>query len=235
MKTIGLIGGMSWESTALYYRLINEEVKRQLGRHHSARTVLYSVDFEEIMELQHMDRWEELAEIMVEAAQGLQHAGADFIVICTNTMHKLVRQIQEHVHIPILHIADAAASRIKETGIRKVGLLGTRFTMEQDFYRRRLRDFHGLEVTVPERADRELIHSIIYNELCNGIISPSSKAAFVQVMERLTERGTEGLVLGCTEIMLLVGQDDANIPVFDTTRIHALEAVKMALAPDNQI
>lgn len=230
MKTIGLIGGMSWESTAEYYRILNEEVQRRLGGHHSARLVLASVDFEEIMQLQHKERWDELAEVMVEAAQSLQHAGADFLVICTNTMHKLVRQIQDHVQIPLLHIADATAERIKERGIGKVGLLGTRFTMEKDFYKGRLRDFHGLEVIVPEAADRDIIHRVIYEELCSGIVKPDSKTAFVTAMERLTAQGAEGIILGCTEISLLVGQDDVRVPVFDTTRIHALEAVRLALA-----
>lgn len=229
MKTIGLVGGMSWESTAEYYRLINEAVKRRLGGNHSARIVLFSVDFAEIEELQRMDRWEEMAEIMVEAAQGLQHAGADFIVLCTNTMHKLARQMQDNVHIPLLHIADAAAARIKESGLRKVGLLGTRFTMEQDFYKGRLRDIHGIEVIVPEEEDRVIVHSVIYDELCRGIVSPAAKAALVRIMERLTAQGAEGVILGCTEISLLVGQEDCRFPVFDTTRIHALEAVEQAL------
>lgn len=231
MKTIGLIGGMSWESTVAYYRLLNEEVKHRLGGHHSARIVLVSLDFEEIKRLQHLDCWEELAEIMVEAAQRLQHAGADFIVICTNTMHKLVRQMQDHVRIPILHIADAAACRIKKRGIGTVGLLGTRFTMEQDFYKGRLRDIHGLEVIVPQEQDREIVHRIIYDELCSGIATPESKAEFGRIMDRLTEQGAQGLILGCTEISLLVGQEDARVPIFDTTRIHALEAVNQALAP----
>ena len=228
MKTIGLIGGMSWESTVPYYRMINEGVKQRLGGLHSARTVMYSVDFHDIEELQRANRWDEAGTLLGAAARALEAAGADFIVLCTNTMHKVVPAIQAAVTIPLLHIADATAARIREAGIHTVGLLGTRFTMEQDFYRGRLRQ-RGLTVIVPEQADRDLVHRVIYDELCLGAIRDGSRDAYRTIIGRLIAAGAEGIIFGCTEIGLLVAQADSTVPVFDTTAIHAESAVDFAL------
>lgn len=229
MKVIGLIGGMSWESTALYYRIINEDVKQRLGGLHSAKLVLYSVDFHEIEQLQAAGDWEKAGSILAEAALNLQRAGADFIVLCTNTMHKVAQQITAAVHIPLLHIADATAQRIQQAGLRKVGLLATRFTMEQDFYRGRLQDGYAIEVLTPSAADRALVHEVIYQELCLGVIEPESRTRYRQIMQQLVEQGAEAIILGCTEITLLVDATDASVPLFDTTRIHAQDAVIQAL------
>ena len=229
MKTIGLIGGMSWESSAEYYRIINESVKERLGGLHSAQSLMYSVDFAEIEELQHRGRWSEAAKVLSDAARRLERGGADFIVLCTNTMHKVADEISSSVRIPLLHIADPTAAEIKQRGISRVGLLGTRFTMEQEFYRDRLEAKHGLTVIVPSEPDRDVVHRVIYDELCLGEINPSSKAAYRQIMDGLAEKGAEGVILGCTEITLLVGPSDATVPVFDTTRIHAAAAVELAL------
>lgn len=229
MKVIGLIGGMSWESTALYYRIINEDVKQRLGGLHSAKLVLYSVDFHEIEQLQAAGDWEKAGSILAEAALNLQRAGADFIVLCTNTMHKVAQQITAAVHIPLLHIADATAQRIQQAGLRKVGLLATRFTMEQDFYRGRLQDGYAIEVLTPSVADRALVHEVIYQELCLGVIEPESRTRYRQIMQQLVEQGAEAIILGCTEITLLVDATDASVPLFDTTRIHAQDAVIQAL------
>lgn len=229
MKVIGLIGGMSWESTALYYRIINEDVKQRLGGLHSAKLVLYSVDFHEIEQLQAAGDWEKAGSILAEAALNLQRAGADFIVLCTNTMHKVAQQITAEVHIPLLHIADATAQRIQQAGLRKVGLLATRFTMEQDFYRGRLQDGYAIEVLTPSVADRALVHEVIYQELCLGVIEPESRTRYRQIMQQLVEQGAEAIILGCTEITLLVDATDASVPLFDTTRIHAQDAVIQAL------
>ena len=228
MKTIGLIGGMSWESTVPYYRMINEGVKQRLGGLHSARTVMYSVDFHDIEELQRANRWDEAGTLLGAAARALEAAGADFIVLCTNTMHKVVPAIQAAVTIPLLHIADATAARIREAGIHTVGLLGTRFTMEQDFYRGRLGQ-RGLTVIVPEQADRDLVHRVIYDELCLGAIRDGSRDAYRTIIGRLIAAGAEGIIFGCTEIGLLVAQADSTVPVFDTTAIHAESAVDFAL------
>ena len=228
MKTIGLIGGMSWESTVPYYRMINEGVKQRLGGLHSARTVMYSVDFHDIEELQRTNRWDEAGTLLGAAARALEAAGADFIVLCTNTMHKVVPAIQAAVTIPLLHIADATAARIREAGIHTVGLLGTRFTMEQDFYRGRLGQ-RGLTVIVPEQADRDLVHRVIYDELCLGAIRDGSRDAYRTIIGRLIAAGAEGIIFGCTEIGLLVAQADSTVPVFDTTAIHAESAVDFAL------
>ncbi len=229
MKTIGLIGGMSWESSLEYYRLINEAVKERLGGLHSAQCLLYSVDFGEIEPLQNRGEWEEAADRLCRAACALENGGAECVVLCTNTMHKVAAEIQSAIWIPFLHIADATAAQIKAQGLRKIGLLGTRFTMEEDFYRGRLVDQHGLEVLVPPADERERVHRVIYDELCLGKLLPESRAAFVGIMERLVEAGAEGIILGCTEIGLLVGPGDSTVPLFDTTRIHALAAVDFAL------
>ena len=229
MKTIGLIGGMSWESSLEYYRILNETVKDRLGGLHSTKCVLYSVEFAEIEALQHAGRWDEAARIMVEAGQSLERAGADLLVLCTNTMHKLAGEIEAGVNIPLLHIADATAEAVKAAGISRVGLLGTRFTMEQDFYRGRLTDKHGLQVIIPGQPDRELIHQVIYGELCLGIIKPESRLRFAGIIAKLVAAGAQGVILGCTEIESLVRQEDSPVSVFPTTRIHAEAAVAWAL------
>jgi len=231
MRTIGLIGGMSWESSQEYYRLINELVKARLGGLHSAKSVMVSVDFAEIERLQQENRWDEAAQILSEAARGLEAAGADCVVICTNTMHKVADEVQANVGIPLLHIADATVERVKSVGLRRIGLLGTRFTMEEDFYVGRLAGRHGLGVMVPEAAERDDIHRVIYDELCLGVARAESKARYLQIMDRLIGRGAQGIILGCTEIGLLVQQVDSRVPLFDTTRIHAEAAVEWALAP----
>lgn len=229
MRTIGLIGGMSWESTLEYYRLINQGVAGRLGGLHSARCLLYSVDFAEIERLQSAGDWEATATILADAAVRLERGGADFIVLCTNTMHIVADAITAAVSAPLLHIADATANAIRSAGVRTVGLLGTRFTMEQEFYRGRLRDKHGLTVVVPEASDRELVHSVIYTELCRGEIRPQSRAAYAAVIDRLAAMGAEAVILGCTEIGLLIRPADTELPLFDTTRIHAEAAVERAL------
>lgn len=229
MKTIGLIGGMSWESTIPYYRLLNEAVKHKLGGLHSAKLVLYSVDFDEIAHFQHAGNWAEAGRVMADAARAVEAAGADFIVICTNTMHKLVPEVERAVSIPVLHIVDVLAARLKQQGARKVGLLATRFTMEQDFYRGRLAD-RGFKVIVPDAADRETVHRVIYEELCQGQVRDSSRLAYRDVILRLVEAGADSIALACTEIALLIGEEDAPVPLFDTTEIHALAAVDLALS-----
>jgi amino-acid racemase len=229
MKTIGLIGGMSWESSLEYYRIINEIVKARLGGFHSAKSVLYSVDFAEIETLQHQGKWPETAQILSRAARSLEAAGADFIVLCTNTMHKVAAEIESAVRIPLLHIADATAKKISSRGLKRIGLLGTRFTMEEDFYKGRLTQKYGLEVLVPNPPDREVIHRVIYQELVFGRIDPSSRRQFVAIIERLAGAGAEGVILGCTEIGLLVKDEDSPLPLFDTTRIHAEAAADLAL------
>ena len=229
MKTIGLIGGMSWESTVPYYRQINEAVKAQLGGLHSARLILYSVDFHEIEQLQRKGDWVAAGAIMAQAARSLELAGADFLVLCTNTMHKVADAIQAAVNIDLLHIADPTASAIKAAGFSRVGLLGTRFTMEQDFYRARLEDQHGLQVLTPTLPDRDIVHRIIYEELCLGNIEPTSRTEYRRIMAQLKAQGAQAIILGCTEITLLVGQQDAELPLFDTTRLHALAAAQWAL------
>ncbi|TAA42404.1 aspartate/glutamate racemase family protein [Pseudoxanthomonas winnipegensis] len=223
MKTIGLIGGMSWESTLPYYRLINQTVREARGGLHSAKVLLYSVDFHEIEVLQHAGDWDAAGAAMADAARRLQAGGADFIVLCTNTMHKVADAITHATPLPLLHIADATAQALLDAGIARVGLLGTRFTMEQDFYRKRL-EARGLEVLVPPAPDRDDVHRIIYDELCQGVIDETSRATYRQVMARLVEAGAQGIILGCTEISLLVGQDDATVPLFDTTTLHARAA-----------
>jgi aspartate racemase len=230
VKTIGLLGGMSWESTVTYYQAVNEGVKKKLGGLHSAKVALYSVDFQEIEVLQHADRWEEAGRILAEDAARIEAAGADFLVLCTNTMHRVAPRIEENIGIPLLHIADATAEEIKKGGIERVGLLGTRFTMEQDFYRGRLVDRFGLDVLIPDDAGRETVHRVIYDELCLGKILPESRSQYVEIIAELAGRGAQGVILGCTEISLLVSPEDSPIEVFDTTAIHARKAVDWALS-----
>lgn len=228
MKTIGLIGGMSWESSAEYYRLLNNEVKEQLGGLHSAKCILYSVDFQEIERYQAQCDWDKAGEVLGEAAYSLEKAGADFIVICTNTMHKVMDCIEAKITIPVLHIADATAAQIQKESIRKIGLLGTNYTMEQDFYKTRI-EAQGIEVIVPQEEERNIVNQIIYEELCLGEISQTSKEYYLQVIRKLVESGAEGIILGCTEIGLLIQQEDVAVPVFDTTIIHAITAVEQAM------
>lgn len=228
MKTIGLIGGMSWESTVTYYQIINEVVKEELGGLHSAKCLLYSVDFQEIEECQAGGDWERSGEILGDAAENLEKAGADFIVICTNTMHKVVPQIQKKIQIPVLHIAEAAAKRLIEQGIHTVGLLGTKYTMQQDFYKDKLIQ-NGIHVIIPCDEDMEIVNAVIYQELCLGIISEESRKRFVEIIDRLSAEGAQGMILGCTEIGLLVRQQDTKVPLFDTAAIHATEAALEAV------
>ena len=229
MKTIGLIGGMSWESSLEYYRIINETVKRELGGFHSAKSLMYSVDFQEIEELQHQGRWEDATRIMIDAAQRVEKGGADFVVICTNTMHLMAEDVKKNIRIPLLHIADVTAAKIKEMGHTIVGLLGTRFTMEQDFYKGRLKDNHGIDVLIPEEEERIEIHTILYDELCLGSIKTISKDKFQNIIANLESRGAEGIILGCTEIPLIVKQEDYEIFLYDTTTLHAQAAVAYSL------
>lgn len=230
MQTIGLIGGMSWESTVTYYQIINETIKQELGGLHSAKLLLYSVDFAEIEACQASGNWEKSATILADAALSLERAGADFILICTNTMHKVAPQIQAHISIPILHIAEATAAELQAHGISKVALLGTKYTMTQDFYKQKLIEA-GIEVLIPDAADVETVNNVIYNELCLGVISPESKAKYLTIIDKLADRGAQGVILGCTEIGLLIQQADTPLPVFDTTQIHARKAALEALSP----
>lgn len=230
MKTIGLIGGMSWESSIEYYRIVNEQVARRLGGLHSARCVMYSFDFEEIEALQRRGAWEEASQRMIEAAKAVERAGADFLVICTNTMHMMATDVEAAVDVPLLHIADATAERILARGLHRVGLLGTRFTMEEPFYKGRLIDKHGLSVVTPDEAGRQLVHDVIYNELCAGKLDEASRARFLEIIGDLVADGAEGVILGCTEIGLLVKPGQSPIPLFDTAVIHAEAAAAFALA-----
>lgn len=229
MKTIGLLGGMSWESTVGYYSALNEGVQRALGGRHSARIVLVSVDFDPIEKLQHRGDWRGAAEVLSKAAREVQSAGADFLLLCTNTMHRVAPDIEHAVSIPLLHIADATAGRLLDDGIGRVGLLGTSFTMEQDFYKGRLKDKHGLEVVIPDAADGHLVHEVIYDELCLGRIRDESRTAYLRVIEKLAGEGAEAVILGCTEISMLVRQDDTPVRLYDTAAIHAEKAVAHAL------
>ena len=229
-KTIGLLGGMSWESTATYYRELNEGIKAKLGGLHSARICMVSVDFEEIEKLQHIEDWNGTAVILSEAAMAIEKGGADFLLICTNTMHKVAPQIEANISIPVLHIVDATAQRLREAGIKKVGLLGTRFTMEQDFYKGRLVEKYGIDVIVPNEPEREDVHSVIYNELCLGTIDQNSREKYLKIIAQLAASGAEAVILGCTEIALLVKQNHTATPLYDTTAIHAEQAVLEALS-----
>jgi aspartate racemase len=231
MRTIGLVGGMSWESSSEYYRLLNQAVRERLGGLHSAECVMWSVDFAEIEELQRSGDWDEAARRLAELAERLERAGAECLVLCTNTMHRLADDVQAAIDIPLLHIADATAARVKAAGIDRVGLLATRYTMEQDFYRGRLAERHGLEVLIPAEPDLSLVHTIIYEELCRGRVLDRSRQAYRRVISDLEHAGAEGIIYGCTEIDLLVGPDDASVPVFDSTRIHVEAAVEWALEP----
>jgi len=230
MKTIGLVGGMSWESSAHYYRLLNEAVKARLGGLHSAKCILSSVDFAGIEPLQRAGRWDEAGGILNRAALGLERAGAELLLLCANTMHKVADQMMAGVRIPLLHIADVTAERVRAAGVRRVALLGTRYVMEQDFYRARLAYRHGLEVMVPGPADRAEVNRVIFEELVLGRIEPRSKVRYVAIMEALVAAGAEGVIAGCTEITMLVTQPDVSVPLFDTTEIHALAAVERAFA-----
>jgi len=232
MKTIGLLGGMSWESTVSYYELVNEGVKNKLGGLHSAKVVLYSVDFDEIEKLQHSGDWEGTAVILSDAAKNIQSGGADFLLICTNTMHKVADKIQNTIDIPIIHIADATAMSLVNAGVKKVGLLGTKFTMGEDFYKGRLKTGFGLDVLVPSDKDQDIIHNIIYSELCLGNIKTDSRKSVLKIIEFLCKTGAEAVILGCTEIALLVQQVHTEIPLFDTTTIHAAKAVELALTKE---
>lgn len=228
MKTIGLIGGMSWESTVTYYQILNETVKQRLGGLHSAKILLYSVDFDEIEKYQSSGEWEKSAEVLSQAAMNLEKAGADFIVICTNTMHKVAPKIQSHISIPIIHIAEATADELIKRGISRVALLGTKYTMTQDFYKDKLLKA-GIDVVIPDLAGIEIVNDIIYKELCLGIISKASKKKYLEIIDKLAEQGAQGVILGCTEIGLLIQQTDTSLPVFDTTRIHAVKAAELSI------
>ena len=228
MKTIGLLGGMSWESTELYYRLINEETKRRLGGLHSAPIAMVSVDFHEIEDYQRQGDWDAAAEALAGKARQIQMAGAEFLLICTNTMHRVAEEVQSAINIPLLHLADATATRIKQAGTKTVGLLGTKFTMEQDFYKNRLEQ-QGITVLVPTESDRAIVHQVIYDELCLGDVRNSSRSEYLRIIEELSARGAEGVIEGCTEIVMLVQQKHTSVPLFDTTSIHAQEAVAEAL------
>lgn len=228
MKTIGLLGGMSWESTVGYYQAINKGIKESLGGLHSAKIAMYSVDFDPIEKLQHSGNWEGAAEILIDGAKNVQAAGADVLLICTNTMHKVAPQIEKAIDIPLLHIADATAEVLVQKGIKTVGLLGTAFTMEEDFYKGRLSDNYGLTVHIPTETDREIVHNVIYKELCLGEINPASKAEYLRIIEKLANQGAEAVILGCTEIGILVNQTDTDVTLLDTTYIHAKKAVEYA-------
>ncbi len=229
MKTIGLIGGMSWESSIEYYRIINEGIRDRLGKLHAARSLMYSVDFADVELMQRQGRWDDATDSMIDAAKRLERGGADFVVICTNTMHRMAEEVQAAIRIPLLHVVDAAAAAVRSRGLHAVGLLGTRFTMEEDFYRGRLERKHEIKVEIPEARDREIVHRVIYDELVVGEIRQDSKHEFLRIIDGLVSRGAAGIVLGCTEIGLLIKDDDCKAPVFDTTRIHALAAVDLAL------
>jgi aspartate racemase len=224
-----LIGGLSWESSAEYYKVINELVRAKLGGLHSAECVMYSFDFAEIEELQSTSNWDEATKRMITVAQRIERAGADFVLICSNTMHKMANEVQQSIHIPLLHIADSTAERIVACNLKKIGLLGTRFTMDEDFYKGRLIDKYGLEVLIPNNQERQIVNRVIYDELCLGIIKPESKQQYIDIMKNLVANGAEGIILGCTEITLLVNQQDSSVPLFDTTGIHAEVAVEYAL------
>jgi len=229
MKTIGLLGGMSWESTALYYKQINEQIKKELGSLHSAKVVIYSVDFDEIEKLQHIGAWDKTAEILSGAAKNIENANADFLLICTNTMHKVVDSIEKNINIPIVHIADATAKVLQKDGIKKIGLLGTAFTMQEDFYKKRISENFDIEVIVPSLEDIQIVHKIIYEELCLGIVKNDSRKEYLRIIDSLTSKGCEGIILGCTEICMLIKEEHTKTRLYDTTTIHAQQAVSKAL------
>ncbi len=229
MKKIGMLGGMSWESTALYYKEINEEIRAKLGSLHSAKIILASVDFDEIEKLQHKEQWSKLANILLIEIQNLEKAKADFLIICTNTMHKVLPLIEKQIKIPVLHIADVTALKLQEDSFRKVALLGTKFTMSEDFYKKRIEDNYNIEILTPNNKSQELIHKIIYEELCLGIVKKESKNEYIKIINSLKEKGAEAVILGCTEITMLIKQEDTDLALYDTTKIHALSAVSFAL------
>ncbi len=229
MKTIGIIGGMSWESSAVFYKAINQKIKVKLGDSHSAKCLMYSVDFAEIAHLQHTDNWEQLALIMIDAAQKLEKGGAHFVVLCTNTMHLLAKEIEDNISIPFIHIADTTALEIKNCSVKKVGLLGTKFTMEHDFFKARILEKQNIKTIIPNENQREIIHSIIYEELVKGIINPESREKFLEIIEDLIQQGAEGIILGCTEISLLITPEHTNHILFDTTEIYASKAVELSV------
>lgn len=229
MKTIGLLGGMSWESTLNYYKALNEEVKHRLGGLHSAKIVMCSVDFAEIEELQNEGDWQNLGVILSKEARAVQSAGADFLLLCTNTMHKVVPQIEENIDIPVLHIADATAEELVKDGVKRAGLLGTKFTMEQDFYKNRIKDIFGIDILVPGEEERQAVHDIIYNELCLGVLNYVSEEKVLEIIKDMNILGAEAIILGCTELTMLIGQEDTSIPLYDTAEIHARKAVEKAL------
>lgn len=229
MKVIGMIGGMSWESSAEYYRIVNETIRKKLGGQHSCKCLMYSVDFGVIAKLQHNGEWDKLSQIMIDIAKSLENAGAEMLVICTNTMHLMAADIEKNINIPLIHIVDTVAKEIKKKNLKKVGLLGTKFTMQKDFYKNRLIQKHGIDVIVPDAKDMDTVHDIIYNELVRGIITDNSRDKFKKVISNLHDNGAEGIILGCTEIPLLIKQEDCNITIFDTTKIHAESAVEFAL------
>lgn len=229
MRTIGMLGGMSWESTASYYKAINEGIRDGLGGLHSAKICMYSVDFDQIEKLQHQGNWQAAAEILSQAACSVAAGGADFLLICTNTMHRVAPEIERAISIPLLHIADATAEKLQENNVKRVGLLGTRFTMEEDFYKGRLTDIYDIDVLVPGNDDMDIIHNVIYSELCLGKISDGSRLKYLAIIDSLYERGAEAIILGCTEIALLVQQKHTTVPLYDTTEIHASSAVQQAL------
>ncbi len=230
MKTIGLLGGMSWESSAVYYEIVNKEVNKRLGGHSSCKCLLYSVDFGPFPKLQHNEEWNKLTNIMFEAAESLEKGGAEILVICANTMHLMASDIENYINIPLLHIADATALKIKDRKLKKVGLLGTKFTMQKDFYKKRLKEKFGIEVIVPSDNEMDIVHDIIYNELDFRILKNSSREKYKKVINNLIEKGAEGIILGCTEIHLLISEQDCKIPIFDTTKLHAEKAVEIALS-----
>ena len=230
MKTIGLIGGVSWESTLEYYRIINQEINKRLGGYHSAKCLIYSVDFAEIEELQRLGKWEVIRDIITDAALNLKKGGADFIIICTNTLHKIADDIEKSAGIPLIHIVDAAGREIVKRDIRKVGLLGTRFTMEKGFYKDFLLDKFGIHVIIPGESDRKIVHNIIFEELCFGVVKESSREHYVRIINQMADEGSEGIILGCTEIPLLVNQADVRVPLFNTTELHAIYGVDFSLS-----
>jgi len=229
MKTIGMLGGMSWQSTASYYKAINEGINSQCGGLHSAKICLVSVNFDEIEKLQHQGNWQETAVILANAAKSVEVAGADFLIICTNTMHKVADEIQANISIPLLHIADATATKLVADGMTKVGLLGTRFTMQQDFYKSRMSSQFGIEVIVPTTEEQTLVHDVIYNELCQGVLKGESREQYLSIINNLYAQGAQAVILGCTEIALLIKQENTDVPLYDTTEIHANHAVDLAL------
>lgn len=229
MKVIGLLGGMSWESTVTYYQLINHKIKAKLGGLHSAKICLYSIDFAELEQLQRQGKWDEAGALLAKAAQKIEAGGADFLVICANTMHKVAEQIQSAISIPVIHIVDAAAEQLLRNKVQKIGLLGTKFTMEEDFYKSRLLQKYKIATIIPSPSQREAVHSIIYDELCMGIINPDSKKVYLNIIDDLSQQGAEGVILGCTEIPLLIQQQDTTVPLYDTTTLHAEYAAYLAL------